>query len=653
MAKKKKVLSDAEFDAIPDSQVRKGGKISPISDDDFDSLPDEKPSDRLGDAEAFLQSTGNAATLGYAPHIAAAIGGLIPDPNADIDEKLRSEGFKIEQPEDTYVSRRDENIKRQEKLGTEHPLSSLAGTVAGSLAPGVGMSKAAAAIPGMAKGGGLLARLGKSAIGGAATAAVMNPGDIEGEISPLQLGERAENAKTGALVGAATQGAGEVLKKGADLILGMPQRMKDYAALKAFKSTGAMLKDFRQADARGQIQKIGEEMLEKGLVKPGYTFEDVAEQSGELKQKAGALIGDLYDAAETELAGINPAALPPAQQAVLAQTSLNPARIADEIHSSLKGELAGKAGGKKALATVEGILEDLRTNGDVEGNISVIQEFKEGLDDIIKYNRDLSQEPLAKQYLFKVRDALKNKVQGRIDALDQVLGGNRLESLKDANQQYGMWANVNRISNDRVMREGANKFMSLTDTIAGAGGAAAGGVVGQMMTGNVEGAAKGAAIGGAMSLANKGMRLYGAPLAATGAQAIGKAGSMITAPIQAAVNPVANAMVQNPVATGSIGANVFNKPHPMARDPLAALGDSPDNVQAAMDAGLVDEQAIKTLTGTSGKMTRETLIKAQRMLKSPQGRKALAAAMMQLESVDNPESALGPVANQFMQGGGQ
>jgi len=49
----------------------------------------------------------------------------------------------------------------------------------------------------------------------------------------------------------------------------------------------------------------------------------------------------------------------------------------------------------------------------------------------------------------------------------------------------------------------------------------------------------------------------------------------------------------------------------------------------------------------SGKLTRESYIKAKRMLQTVQGRKALEAAIFQVHSVNNPEAALGPAAQEM------
>lgn len=172
-----------------------------------------------GAAQAFLEHFGDAGTLGYLPQLqagterlrhgidlAAAKLGLGPDTPEMVDEKLKAQGFSINQPEDSYVSLRDANRKRMTQESEAHPYASKAGTIAGIgagmvLAPGGATAKSASA----------LERFVRAAKAGAAYGAAANPGDVEGEIDPLQLGDRTANAVKGAGIGLAAQGLVEAV----------------------------------------------------------------------------------------------------------------------------------------------------------------------------------------------------------------------------------------------------------------------------------------------------------------------------------------------------------------------------------------------------------------------------------------------------------
>ncbi len=124
--------------------------------------------------EAGIESFGQAATAGYLPQLQAGVSQAIPSPSQSVDEKLRQQGFQINQPEDSYISNRDRFIQRGKQLSEENPEASLAGTAAG-----IGASML---VPGGAAGG-----IGKAALRGAAQGALYNPGDEEGKVDALQL----------------------------------------------------------------------------------------------------------------------------------------------------------------------------------------------------------------------------------------------------------------------------------------------------------------------------------------------------------------------------------------------------------------------------------------------------------------------------------
>lgn len=115
----------------------------------------------------------------------------------------------------------------------------------------------------------------------ASDVAIQTGGDLAegamGEMTGLALGKGLDLAKTG------------VQKAGAAL--------KDVAEKTAFKSGGAMLKDFRTASDRGQVNKLGRFMLDNNLTEAGDTFADVAAKAKALNEKAGSQLDDVYKAA--------------------------------------------------------------------------------------------------------------------------------------------------------------------------------------------------------------------------------------------------------------------------------------------------------------------------------------------------------------------
>lgn len=553
----------ADFDpdaylAKADKKPAQGGFNPDAYLQQFEAKPQE-PNTVAGIAKSFdpsaaLQGFGSAASLGYLPQLQAAAGLLTPDPNASLNKDLESKGFKIEEPKETYLSLRDKAIGEQEKLKQESPVSygvgQLGGAIAsaapvsrglmaaGKLAP-IGIQKAAQALP----------AIGKAALGGAATAAVSNPGDVSGVVDPLQEEAREEAALSGGITGGALGAVGSALKKTGDFIARAPAALKDWAELKAFSSSGAMLKDFRKSMERGKIGEIGREMIKNKLVTPGATFEDVADNSSKLKEKFGKVIGDIYDKVDEQLQ--NPATLQGLDKTKLAglnKTKLNAQGFARTLKNQFADELSSKPGGTKAMSSIESYLDELAANGK-NANIGQLQEFKEGIDDILKYNRSLMEEPINKQYLFKMRDFLKDRIQDRVDALDKAFGKESLKTLKEANRQYGIWAEVSRISRDRVLRENANRMMSLSDTIAGGAGSTIGAITGSAA--GPAGAIKGAMLGSAAGAANKGARLYGKPLLVSGAMNAAESLESLPSPVSKGLQGAGGLIGKNPVESAA------------------------------------------------------------------------------------------------------
>lgn len=211
-----------EFDAYLDKH--KGA-------DEFDSFlaqhAQSGPTEKTSAGMAALEHYGNTATMGYLPQLQAGVEKLLPNPTADVDAKLKEEGFYVPSNDRSYLEARDENIKRLADEKADHPIASGVGTAAGIVA--------GAALPAgqIAKTAGLGAKALHGAKMGAAYGAIANPGDTEGEYSPLQVMDRGKNAAIGAGIGAIAPVAVEGVKKGAGAV-------KDYLSKKAaLKATRA------------------------------------------------------------------------------------------------------------------------------------------------------------------------------------------------------------------------------------------------------------------------------------------------------------------------------------------------------------------------------------------------------------------------------
>src|SRR5206468_2717313 len=85
------------------------------------------------DTKAAIQGLGNMAAAGYVPELTGLVGKLLPDPNADVDAKLRAQGFQINQPDFKGVTT-DESRAMQAQLAKDSPYSYYGGGAVGAVA---------------------------------------------------------------------------------------------------------------------------------------------------------------------------------------------------------------------------------------------------------------------------------------------------------------------------------------------------------------------------------------------------------------------------------------------------------------------------------------------------------------------------------------
>jgi hypothetical protein len=470
----------------------------------------EAPS--TGAGRAFGEGLTDAATLGYKPQIEAA-GTKIA---LWIGDKLNGTRNSELMP---YTKLRDDSAAAMAETKSAHPIAATAGQVAGSLIPAGLLAKTGGKL-GIKAAQTVGGRIAQAAQGGAILGFAQNPGDTEGQLAPIQLDDRTSNAKTGFLLGALAQGVGEGGKKLLDAARSSPSALKKFAETRGAAATGMSksgAKKLIKADPSGmegkQIQEIGRFALDNGLVKPGDAIEDVARKSGQFKKEVGQRIGKIYQAADDALK--DPAAiagLSPEKIKRITDTSFDPKRMAQNFLDSFSAEMRGKAGGEQALRAVEAEVRNFASNPNGKVGILDVQDFKEGLDDIIfTADKNPSELTPVKNALKSFRDFLKDKIEDHLGAVDDAFGQKLGADLKALNREYGLAAKVNRTARDRLAGDLGNNFFSLTDKIAGIGGTVAGGVQGYEQ-GGIEGAAKGAALGAGLGLASKVARSYGRPI---------------------------------------------------------------------------------------------------------------------------------------------
>lgn len=389
---------------------------------------------------------------------------------------------------DDYVEARDSYNKRQESLAKENPKSFMAGQVAGTIASAIPAAGAgAAAGTGRAA---MAARGLQAAKAGTIYGATQNTQETEGQLGGLDIPQRIENAGTGMATGILASYGGEALGAGAryggqklsQAKNAVGEKLKDLAETQAFKATGAMLKDFRNSDAKGEINEIGRYLLDKGILKVGDSVDDIAAKTLQYKKEAGQLLDKVYSDADSAIKNS------------IREKSFDPIRDKERILKAAKEELGDTVGATGAIEKLSNYIDDVAKNNIDDAMASAdtlpinnptmsprrTNDIKGAVDEQINYARNpLSKEPASEKAFTGARREL-NKIVS--ESIDELGGEQATKALKDANKQYGLASKTNRFSQDRVNREAANKSFGLTDTIAGSASAGYGIVTGDWET---------------------------------------------------------------------------------------------------------------------------------------------------------------------------
>lgn len=512
----------------PDEYLQKN---KPQFDPDAYLAKDEKPKGTSGKSlQAGLEAYGNTALMGYLPHVQAA---LTPDPNKYLDEELRQKGFKISQPKmPSYTERRDENLKRLEQQAVENPTASKIGTALGV----VGGALATAPFSGTAQGLSAAQRFKQAATVGGVMGALQNPGDVEGEIHPIQPESRLKNAGLGIGTGLVAQGLAEGVSKVGS---GISSWLKGKSNEKAVAAIGANKADMKFLGPKG-VDQLGQETLKKEIVTPLSTPKSILEKAENSKEVVGDQIGKIIRMADD-------AGAPKIDGAKIGLNLLDDAEIQAARTTPEMGSMVNAA---------ERSAESLASNGEM--TLKQAHDLRRRVDQSIKFNRKRGELPPGTQeVLYKVRDALNTAIN---DGVNESVGAGT-DVLKKLNSEYSKLSKIQKIAENRVAMNSSNRAIGLTDTIA----AAAGGAIGNEI-GGPEGSVIGTLVGGAL---NKTGRTFGASVQATGFNRASKILAISPAVERfASQNPLAFQTIANRISDKMSGGGKFERieDHPILRD---------------------------------------------------------------------------------------
>lgn len=496
----KKILTDQEMNAYEGSVKKK------LSDEEMQQLEASQNFSLPPNYQAGLESFGNAATMGYLPHIQAG-----SQPIFDALGDLLN-GTNVSGEDYDYIKERDQNIDRQNSLSKQYPEESLYGTILGTAASAIPMTNVISKIKpigNLMKGKTLPQRVAGAAAAGAVQGAAHNPGDIKGELSPLQLPERATNALvSGAIAAPLHYGAEKFLpkaKQGAKYLKGKAEEL-------AFRGLGPFQ---RQADQNShRINQIGRTALDEGvIVFPPTSAAGVADRAGEALVRSGQNLDKIID----ELLLLE-------KQTKGRFSSGSKKRLTDYLKAKLlvKSDVPGIQENNRFFSQM---IDDLY---DSMGrmNFEKIRKMKievGGASDkngrriggLINWDRLKSADiPIKEQFYRVLYDALKTSEEAGADALEQAWHGANSTRFLDAKSNYGDLKAAQKIATKRSSAQKANQIMGLKSAVFGAGGASAGAYIGHKIGGEhfgTEGAILGGALGtGGGAIANYLAKNYGA-----------------------------------------------------------------------------------------------------------------------------------------------
>jgi hypothetical protein len=461
------------------SELKSGSWDSaPPSDADKMLWESAKPELRAGagQAQAGLEHFGNGIALGYMPQLQAgaeSLADMVGDAHMDAmdlvglgkytstDHQLKKDGFKL--PESSYVQKRDENIARMAEQKKENPWTSNIATGAGTVVGGLAM---APVLPGVTAAT-RLGRVGQAAMTGAGMGVAMNPGDTAGELSPLQLQDRAKNGLIGAAAGGGTQAAVEAATTAIPWAAkSIGEKLKAMAEMKMVKSLNGSKAQMAKLQAvEGAESRLGRNLLDNKVAGPFTSRETMAERLEELtNRRTGDLTGELEKVSNAQ------AGMSPEKQLAYEYSKFSPTEAADKLKTELREQYSHIP--EDILAPqLEAVDKWFSKPGRMD--IKDVQAFKTQMQKFIKDGSYLRDNPsVGQEALMGIRSKLRQGIETNADTAAELMGeqGGKIKSI---NQDLGGLYQGADMLEDAIARGSKNQTISLGDKVAATAGAAA------------------------------------------------------------------------------------------------------------------------------------------------------------------------------------
>jgi hypothetical protein len=400
--------------------------------------------------------------------------------------------FGLSDPIQTWAGVPAEDLRgRQEANPIISTTTDIAGTVLPAIASfGLSTPASAAGLAGRAVARGVGGAVGKGLVGrltGAAAAGVVEGGfygagraisedALDGPDADLTAQKFLAHVGMGSLFGAGGgalgEGASTALSAGLRKVAGLgdevgdiPAWFREKAERNAVRSIGGL--GPTSGDLKGlapeRVQRLGRTLLDQELVGKGSVEIDA------VRKVAGKGVGQALQAADDEVA---------ASTVDLAKV-LETGRIDVKTPFDLKGfvrrgreEVLKEIAGDPALATeaneVRKLLDGYENYSEGFATFQEANRLKSNLAKRVNFRTDSD---LKKQWVAKLRGILDDEIETQVGA---TAGPETIEAFRTAKATYGDLAEAKKIARHAERRGSGNRSVSLTDYLAGIGGATTG-----------------------------------------------------------------------------------------------------------------------------------------------------------------------------------
>jgi hypothetical protein len=425
MSKSLDQMSDAE---LADLHTKELG-LEQMSDDQLLALHAEstKP-EPIGPLETAGKQALDTFTMGHGPNAIAGVKKLVG-------------------ATDDYASERDSQRAQLEQGTRDNPKSSMAGTAAG-----MGGQIAATALVPELTAPSLIGKVAKTFAVGEAMSALKNPGDVQGEVSDMQLDKRMDNMKKDAPLNALFSAAGGFVSHKID-------KLGQNKAMEAFKAVGPEMRDIKDAESRFRTEDLAGFIKKNGIIDGFPDAKTIRDRAFDAKERAGKVIGDIFKRNTPELAKKVPNAL----------DSYDPNALTKILSNNREGE--GEAA-QAVVGKVQSIIDDIKANRGTDYlDLNDLHRIKQRVQDQVRnWKAAVQTDKNAGPMVDMFKDASHYFDDMMVDKLNQ-LGGKLGPELRIANRNFNLASNVDQVAShnyytSEAATKGANIISDMLTNIA-------------------------------------------------------------------------------------------------------------------------------------------------------------------------------------------